>query len=64
MMEYNAVLHTRWCDRCVFGEQGFYNANCAHCPECQYSKHPDSSFMSRETAEMLASLKGGDDEQR
>lgn len=62
MVESHTVLHTKWCENCIWGENGFYNAHCAHCPEYHYSKQFGSSFMTRETAELLAALRGNEDE--
>ena len=46
------ILHHDSCDICVFGENGFYNAICAHCGYCTYSKGK-IRFMTRELAERL-----------
>lgn len=47
------ILKAKRCDSCVWGENGFYNAHCAHCPECFYGKNTESSYLSQGTAEML-----------
>lgn len=51
------ILTHGLCEACVFGENGYYNPTCAHCPYCTYSKRAEPSFMSRETAEMVGAVK-------
>lgn len=59
----NYVLEHSLCSSCVWGENGHYNAICAHCPLCNYSKKEESCWMLRETAEALGLVekKGGDE---
>lgn len=47
------VLKHEICSQCVWSENGFYNAVCAHCPYCKYGKTSESSYMSRDMAEFL-----------
>lgn len=51
------VLMHKACEQCVWGEDGLYNAMCAHCPYCSYSKDSQSHFMLRGMAEMLGLVK-------
>lgn len=51
------ILVHNLCSSCVWGENGYYNAICAHCPYCQYGKKAEPSFMLRETAETLGLVK-------
>ena len=44
----NYILTHSFCSSCVWGENGYYNAICAHCPYCQYEK---------KTAEVLGLVK-------
>lgn len=56
------VLHHSDCDKCVWGKDGFYNPICCHCPWITFGKNDDSSFMSKEMAEVLGLIKNGDKE--
>lgn len=58
----NSVLHHEICEKCVWSENGFYNSHCAHCPNCVYGKDTKDYFMTKETAEMLKSLRGVKDD--
>lgn len=51
------ILTHSLCSSCVWGENGYYNAICAHCPYCQYGKKEEPCWMSRETAETLGIVK-------
>lgn len=59
MRTENIILTHGLCNQCVFGEEGYYNAICAHCKYCSYSKD-DVRFMTRETYEMLERLKNNE----
>lgn len=57
MMELkNFILKHSKCEQCLFGKNGFYNAICAHCVYCEYSKD-GVRFVSLETAEALGIVK-------
>lgn len=55
------ILVHSLCSSCVWGEKGYYNATCAHCPYCQYGKKEETCFMLRETAESLGIVKRKDE---
>lgn len=55
-IENKFVLTHSNCSICVFGENGHYNAVCAHCPYCTYGKG-DPRFMTREMAELVGIVK-------